>query len=156
MAGITLKIPEKTIATLYEASQVTGGLDIADKDWDMGVYFECPKSWEEANDGYDKFMLLLGCNIRVEQFSEDWYTTCYIAEFMWENRDVFDKFFNENNRKGYRPMDYKDLDPEADTGFYEAYMEPFESLLIGNYSDDDYMTLYKMLAAKAEKKSEEI
>ena len=156
---ITLKIPttirseEGLGMTLYEASQLSEGLDITDKIWDIGIYFECPANWEEAtDDSYDRFMLLLGCNIKVAKWRPKGYTICDIAGFMWENRDVFGPFFNENNREGYRPADYGDseeLDPEEDSGFYEAFMQPFESLLAGNYTDEDYQELYEKLSMKA-------
>lgn len=145
---LTLKIPEPRIVTLYEARLAAKGLDIADDTYDIGIYFDCARSWKEAKDGYDKFMLLLGCNILVKKYNPDWYTVCYISEFMWDNRDIFDPFFNENNREGYRPMDYKDLNPEKDSGFYEAYIQPFESLLSGGYSDEDYQTLYDAFVKK--------
>jgi hypothetical protein len=60
--------------------------------------------------------------------------------------DAFKKFFNEENREGYRPMDYENADDStSDDGFYEAYLEGLESLLIGNYSEDDYEKLVLLL-----------
>lgn len=152
---ITLQIPELKVQTLYEACLLTNGLDIADRDWDMGIYFECGKTWNDAVDWYEKLMMIFGINIRVERMDTVGYTTCMIADFLWENRDVFDVFFNEHNRHGYRPKDYNNLDPELDTGFFEAYMQPFESLLAGNYTDDDYKELYQMLSDKAAKNKSE-
>ena len=145
--GIKTEI-EPAAITLHQAIVKTGyGFDIADKDWDWGTYFDCPATWDECNDYYDRCCLLFALNIKVEEIRQDWYSPCYVADFLWEHRDAFGKFFDEENREGYRPCDYSDIAPDEDTGFLEAYLEPFESLLIGNYSESDYKKLYFMLVS---------
>ena len=58
-------------------------------------------------------------------------------------------FFNEENKRDYTPAYWlkkgETIDPNEDGLFYDIYMESFESLLIGNYSESDYRKLYKYL-----------
>lgn len=144
--SITLTIPEKKAnKTVYERVIEEDGIDLADVDWDWCTFIDCPTSWEEAKDGYDKFTLLCALSMIIDE------NDCAdVGAFLWENKDVFEPFFNKNNRYGYRPKDYDDPQPDTDDGFYEAYMMPFGSLLVGNYSDKDYEYLYNALAAKAD------
>lgn len=160
---ITTKIPEMhKPATLYEMIQLNNynGVDIYDDTWDLAVFLECPENWEAATDNYDKLMLLFALNLRTvfetrpaDEQNDPLDTSsvcCAIGTFLWEHRDVFDPFFNAHNRAGYRPKDYADLDPDKDSGFYSAYMMPFESLVVGNYSDKDYGELYDALLKSSE------
>jgi len=132
-------------------------LDITGKEWDWGVAvcldLEEP---EDESDYYCMFMHYVCINIQVTKYVPDWYTQTTIEEFLWENRDVFEPFFNENNREGYRPKDYDQIDPNEDTGFYEAYMMPMESLISGNYSESAYKRLYKKLIEKDKKKQKSL
>jgi len=137
---------ERSEIRLYDAAMQTQGLDICDDTFDWGTFFCCEENWEQCKDYYDKFMLLLALNIKCVTIRNDWYSPCLVKEFIMENISVFKKFFNENNREGYRPQDYENADDgDADEGFFEAYMEPMESLLVGNYSEDDYKELYEQL-----------
>jgi hypothetical protein len=165
---ITLQIPkqktteiQKGVTTLYEAihKDDSMGLDITDQEggWDMEAYLGCEKSWEATQDSYDRLMLLFACNIKVEGYHPDWDTQCYIADFLWENRRVFEKFFNKHNANEYRPIYFqrelqrrgKDLSPDEDTGFYESFIKPFISLVEGYYSPDDYEELFRDLCKEA-------
>ena len=149
--SITLTIPEKKPnKTLYERIVEEDGIDLADVDWDWCTFIDCPTSWEEAKDGYDKFTLLCALNMIIDE------NDCAdVAAFLWENRDIFEPFFNKKNRSGYRPMDYEDISPDEDGGFYEAYMVPMENLICGNYSDKDYQELYEAFVKKAATGTEE-
>lgn len=137
--------------TLYDMIQLAGGgFDIADEDWDWGVYMDCRDSWEECEDYYDKLMLLMAEHIICLNYNSDWYSPCQVAKFITKHIEAFTKFFNEENREGYRPLDYAgSADAEKDDGFYEAYMMPLESLIAGNYSEDNYEKLYKLLTEGA-------
>lgn len=129
--------------TLYEIISFSGGFDICDEDWDWGIYFDFTK---DSNDSYDKCMEFMAKNIEVIKLKKDWYSPCKVAEFIGNNLEAFKKFFNEENREGYRPMDYENADDRAsDDGFFEAYMEGMESLIAGNYTDSDYEKLLKYL-----------
>lgn len=148
---MTNKIPERSMKKLYELMRDIkfDGCDVSDTVWDWGTFFSCAKNWEACNDAYDRFCLLLALNVDViGPYQEDWYTACDWGKFMWDNNDVFGPWFNKHNREGYRPKDYKGLDPKKDTGFYEAYMQPLESLLCGNYSEESYDELFKKLSKK--------
>ena len=157
----TATFDENNVTTLYEALHFCGGgTDICDSDWDLCVYFETSETEEPDEDAYDRFMRVIALNLLIDEperyVPADGYPSCRIADFMWENRDIFEPFFNENNRDGYRPEDYDELSPSFDSGFYEAYMMPFESLVVGNYTEEDYDYLTKKFREKAqtEKKSE--
>lgn len=153
------EVPQLIPTTLYNAIMMTNGegFDICDDVWDWGIYFGCPKSFEECEskdpdmeyDWYEALMLLFALNITCTKIQPKWYSVCLITQFIKDNIDVFRKFFNENNREGYRPMDYENAeDDTVDDGFYEAYMQPMESLIAGNYSYSDYEELYKALTNK--------
>ena len=142
--------PEMTLWQLMQMLH-NGDLDITGTRWDWGTCMCVDLEPGEDEDYYNKFMRLICMNIKVLKYKPDWYTQTTIEDFMWNNRDIFKPFFNENNRVGYRPKDYKGISPDADTGFYEAYMEPLESLMVGNYTDEDYEYLYKQFEAKAAK-----
>ena len=146
------EVPEIKDVSLYEAimRQNGEGFDICDNVWDWGIYIGCPKSFEEAGDDwYDKCMLLFCLNIRCKKVQPKWYSICLVSQFIKENIEVFRTFFNERNREGFRPSDYKHADDDTeDAGFFEAYMEPMESLIAGNYSESDYKDLYLLLGGK--------
>ena len=146
------KAPEPKTTTLYEAlvANKLDGCDICDNDWDWGIYLGIPeaKSIEDCEDAYDKFTLLLALNLKTKGLRSNWYTPCDVSGFIEEHREVFENFFNEENREGYRPMDYEGpLKADEDEGYYEAFMLPMESLIAGNYCDEDYERLVSLLTA---------
>ena len=132
--------------TLYEMMKLKGeGFDVSDNTWDWGTYIGYVED-EDDLDYYDKFTLYLTKNVEIERYNDDWYSPCKVCEFIVAHQDAFRKFFNEENREGYRPMDYENGDDSTiDEGFYEAYMMGLESLLVGNYSESDYKKLYTLL-----------
>lgn len=143
---ITKEIKLEDVSLYQMICHVGSGFDICDDEYDWGVYMDCYKSWEECDDYYDRIILLFALNIRCVKYNDDWYSPCKVSEFIAENIKAFRQFFNEENREGYRPMDYENADDShSDEGFYEAYMMPLESLIAGNYSEDDYEKLYKLL-----------
>lgn len=147
-----MKIKEEEMPkmSLYQLMKLTKEdcLDITGEDWDWGTAMCINLDSNDETDGYNNLMKLICMNIDVIKYQPDWYTITTIEDFMWDNKDVFEPWFNKNNRMGYRPKDYKHIDPKEDSGFYEAYMEPLESLICGNYSDSDYHDLYKKLIKK--------
>ena len=142
--------PKLENISLYEMIMRKGGngFDCCDKDWDFGVFMECRETFKECTDYYDKFMLLLCLNIKCYKFVAEWYSPCDFVSFFEENRKAIDKFLNETNRGGYRPKDYKDLDKDKDTGYYEVYFLSFDNLINGNYCESDYEKIYKYLGGK--------
>ena len=139
---VITETPKVENKSLFEVLSLTGkeGLDICDDIWDWGIYLGCERSFENCKDDYyDKCMLLFALNFTCTKVCETGYSTCLVSKFIHDNIDVFREFFNEENREGYRPMDYDNADDwESDDGFYEAYMQPMESLIAGNYTDSDY------------------
>ena len=151
--AITTKAPELKETSLYEAllANRMDGCDICDNDWDWGIFLSLPDgdSVESCEDGYDKFCMLLCLNLRCKGIKHNWYTPCNVAGFIEEHRAVFEEFFNEENREGYRPSDYEGpLKANEDKGYFEAFMEPMESLIAGNYCESDYDKLVAMLLAE--------
>lgn len=144
------EIPTIESKSIYETLRLVGqnDLDFCDNDWDFGVNMGCENSFEECHDYYDKFMLLLCLNIKCLKVNTDWYSPCDFVSFFEENKKPIDKFLNEENREGFRPKDYKSLNPKEDSGYYEVYFMSFENLINGNYSENNYEKLYKLLGGK--------
>ena len=145
------KAPQPATVTLYEALRAANmdECDISDFDWDWGNCIVLPeaKSIEECEDAYEKFILLVALNLKTKAI-ERWYTPCDVCGFIEENRAAFERFFNEENREGYRPKDYEGpLKPDEDEGYFEAFMLPLGSLLNGDYCEDNYEKLVNMLLA---------
>ena len=151
--SILTKAPELKDSSLYGAliANKMDGCDICDEDWDWGIYLGIPsdvKSIDDCEDGYDKFCLLLCLNLKTKGIRPDWYTPCNVCGFIEEHRAVFEEFFNRESQEGYRPSDYDHkLKADEDKGYFEAFMEPMESLIAGNYCDSDYEELVKRLLA---------
>lgn len=130
--------------TLFELIELSDGLDIGDNTWDWGIYFDFTK---DSDDPYDQCMEFMAKHIEVVKVNKDWYSPCKVCEFVVEYQKAFERFFNEENREGYRPKDYeKGNDPTVDEGFFEAYMAGVESLIAGNYCDSDYTKLLNYLS----------
>lgn len=136
--------------TIYEYSKFANdfGFDIGDVKWDFGMYLACPEKEEECEDGYDKLMFFIANNIKMEGYSRDWYSPCYISEFINKYRPVFESFLNDEYIEGYRPMDYstEELDiVEEDSIMIDVYLPALQNLAIGNFASDSYDILYNML-----------
>ena len=133
--------------------------DVCDDGWDWCCCLCFNKIPEQGSDSYTRFCTWLAKNLELDDPKDcldnfAYYgVTCKVADLMWAHRDVFEPFFNENNKRGYRPKDYGDIDPDADEGFYEAYMMPLESLIVGNYSEEDYSQLLEALQGNEELKA---
>lgn len=133
--------------------------DVCDDGWDWCCCLCFHKIPEQGSDNYTRFCTWLAKNLELDDPKDcldnfAYYgVTCKVADLMWKHRDVFEPFFNENNKRGYRPKDYDDIDPDEDEGFYEAYMMPLESLIVGNYSEEDYSKLLEALQGNEELKA---
>ena len=156
---------QNEIKTLWDLSWVIDPADndveydVCDDGWDWCCCLGFQKIPEPGSDSYTRFCTWLARNLKMEDPNNGVYdetpctVTCKVADLMWKHRDVFDPFFNKNNKPGFRPKDYADLDPDTDDGFYEAYLLPLESLIVGNYSDNDYTELLKALQGDEEIKA---
>lgn len=130
-----------------------GGVDVGDVDWDWEAYFSCKNPDDESEefvDAYDSFMYLLGeltpvTRIRADEDSKSYFVIADFSGMLWNHREVFEKFFNEQNRVGYRPCDYPGCRYDEDSGFYEAFMMPLTGLMAGVYAEEDYQELYETL-----------
>ena len=154
---LVTQAPKYEGLSLYEYLKLTGheDCDIGDEIWDLGTnlgyggydsFEEIDKAFKDPNDRwYFKLILLFCWNIKVVKPQPNWYTVCDVCGFIEANKEAWDQFLNEENREGYRPMDYKHLDPNKDDGYFEVYMQSFEQLCIGNYSDRQYGKLFLLL-----------
>ena len=133
---------------LMDFMKFTGkyGFDIADVDFDWGNYFEVPEEVEN-DDYYDKCMIFFAENITMVNYQENWYSGCKIGEFLMNYEDAFTTFMNEENRYEYRPENF-DFEI-GDEDWYELYIMTFESLINGNYCEEDYEKLYTYLTQEA-------
>ena len=130
--------------TLYELFQLCqiDNTDIGDDVYDWGVNFSCYIDKKKCTDYYSKLMRYFATQIECDHYQPKWYSNCFVSKFIKEHLDVFTKFFNEENNENYQPQKYEDIDDEL---FYDIYMTSFESLIVGNYNDEQYEKLFKML-----------
>ena len=137
--------------TLKELIQINDrGYDVCDDIFDWGTNYDYNIN---PKDYYDKALDLMASEIEVVKVQPKWYTICKFSEFIEKYQNVFDKFFNEENKEEYTPKyACKELGVvrlNKDMGeFYDIYLESFASLLAGNYCESDYMKLYEMLKEK--------
>jgi hypothetical protein len=142
---INLTAPKRDI-TLYEVIKLSNkDRDIADTIFDWAVYFDCPidKDIKDCDDWYDRAMLLIALNVKVESTNED-YIICKFTDFINENRKAIDDFFNKVNKEEWQPrnMEYIEEDSEE---FYDFYLTAFESFISGGYGINDYEVFCKCL-----------
>lgn len=122
--------------------------DICDDIFDWGSNIGCKKSFKDCEDYYERLMLLFCLNIKCKCYRQNWYSCCKISEFIEANKEVFDKFMEEENKECFRPSFYGKPITSDDEDFYDLYLMTFESLIIGNYCESDYEKLYKSLGGK--------
>lgn len=134
--------------TLKEALELLDdGFDIADDIFDWGNYFGYDL---ESDDYYDKLLDFMADHIEFVKYQKDWYSICKITDFIVKYQDKFDKFLNEVYLEEYTPkyLCKKYNMPkisEDDELFYDVYFDMFANLLNGNFSDEEYEKLYKIL-----------
>lgn len=140
--------------TLWETLNFIGesDRDISDTIYDfytnMGISKDVKEDEEITKENaYDHWCNLVAKHLVVDKIINDYAVCVKLTDYIWARREVFEKFMNEENREGYRPMDYdpEDINPEIDGVFYDVYLTTFECLVIGNYAESDYLKLYKML-----------
>lgn len=123
------------------------GFDIAADIFDWGVYFETPQP-NKAEDYYGKLMVFFAEHIEMKNYRKDWYSICEIEKFIMEYLEQFTKFMDEENKEDYRPSNYEPLKDIEDYLMYDIYIPTLESLIVGNYSEQDYKKLYKYLTGE--------
>ena len=116
--------------------------DIGDDTYDWVNNFSCCMDKSKAKNPYDKLMRYFATNIEVSNYKPKWYSNAYVSDFIKKHIDAFNKFMNENNIEGFRPCEYDDIDDET---WYDLYMNTFSNLINGNYSDEQYAELLKLL-----------
>ena len=135
--------------TLKELIKMSNeGYDVADDIFDWATNYDYDIDLE---DYYGKALDLMASEIEVVKIQPKWYTICKFSEFIEKYQDVFDKFFNEENKEVYTPkyackelgVDRLNKDMEE---FYDIYLNSLESLIAGNYCESDYKKLYEMLS----------
>lgn len=131
--------------TIYELlSFVEGidGIDIGDDVYDFVTHIDCHIKKGECKDNYDKCMRYLCTQLELSCYRPNWYSNCYISEYIKKNIDAFTKFMDEENDEKFKPKNYEDIDDEM---FYDLYLNTFENLVVGNYADQDYEKLLNYL-----------
>ena len=132
--------------TLYELFTLCGitETDIADNTYDFAVNFSCHLKKGQCHDNYDLLMRRFATQIECDKFDVDSTSMahCDIYGFIKKYLNQFNVFMNEYNRDGYRPIEYEDIDDET---FYDLYFETFQSLVVGNYSDEAYGRLLHLM-----------
>ena len=137
---LTEELDNSIIAGFREAGVEDG--DISDETYDWGTYISYT---EDPEDDYERFMNFVMENTEMVSYNSDWYSPCKVTEFMLKYIDAFTKFFEEENGEAYRPSSYPGTDWANDETFYDVFLTSLESLLIGNYSEEDYSKLVAYL-----------
>lgn len=137
-----------TLYDLFDLCKLSD-VDIADNTYDFMVNFGCHVRKCDCKDFYDKCMRFFATKIECDDFEiGDNIAHCDIVKFINKFIDVFNEFMNRHNREGYRPKDFalvdKD-DPTYDDIFYDIYMNTFNSMVVGNYSEEQYRDLFTAL-----------
>lgn len=129
--------------TIYEFMKFSNkdGFDIGDEIFDWATYFGADLH-DTTNDSYNVVMVYFANEIEMVNYNEDWYSCCKVSEFIQSHRKAFDKFMVKCNNKNYQPNDKITMDDEE---FCDLYLSTFESLVCGNYADEDYELLYELL-----------
>lgn len=129
-----------TLLDAYKLSKKLDlNLDLADDTFD---WCNCYEINEIPKDNYDKCMLKFGEMRCVDMNSG--YIICDICEYIDQHRKAFDKFMNEENKDCFKPMNYDRVEVDEEE-FFDLYLTTFESLLNGNYCEEDYEKLNKYL-----------
>lgn len=135
--------------TLYELFQLCDieSTDIGDDVYDWCENFSCYTDKSKCKEYYDKLMRFFAIKIECDRYRPNWYSNCFVSNFIRENIEVFTKFLNEENIEGHRPMDYAN-EPMDDELFYDLYMGSMRFLIAGEYSEKQYEKLFKMFGGK--------
>jgi len=137
------------IMTLHQAHQMGENRDIADNvfDWVNCFEFSEPKTSANDNnidDNYNNVMLWIADNVQATAGDRN-YINCNITEFIEENRAIFDAFLNVVYKDEYQPQNMEKIEPESEE-FFDYYLEgAFAGLINGNFSDEDYTTLWRII-----------
>jgi hypothetical protein len=129
--------------TIYEFMLFSreDGFDIADNIFDWGNYFGVDLHPYEQ-DSYNVLMIYFANNIEMVNYNKNWYSSCKVSEFIQSHRQAFDKFMRMVNNENYQPDDSVTFEDEE---FCDLYLSTFESLINGNYAEEDYELLYELL-----------
>lgn len=121
--------------------------DVCDAIYDWVAYLGVHDN--ENCDDYDKLMRFFANNIEVVDLLTNGNLQCKVTDFIKEHYDAFLKFVEEENDDNYKPSSYDEFDLEGED-FYDIFLNTFENLLIGNYSDLSYTKLLKYLTYEKE------
>lgn len=133
--------------------------DINDSIFDFLTHLEYDK---DINDSYDRCLDYIAAHLDVIELAPntDYGVTCDICGLIENYRSAFDRFMNEENAETYTPAHYVELYGEVytpnDEEYYDLYLQTFDCLLGGSYSNSDYDKLYSyMVEMDANRKSAE-
>lgn len=129
--------------TIYEFMRFSNeeGFDICDQTFDWGNYFGLDFELKEK-DIYEMVMEYFARNIEMVNYQKEWFSVCKVSEFIQAHRKAFDMFMKECNGESHQPNSSVSMEDEE---FYWLYLATFESLINGNYSDDDYKLLLSLM-----------
>lgn len=129
--------------TIYEFMIFSNkdGFDISDEIFDWATYFGADLH-NTTNDSYNVLMVYFANEIEMVNYQENWYSCCKVSEFIQKHKKAFDMFMKEVNNERFQPDDEVTIDDEE---FCDLYLSTFESLVCGNYADEDYELLYDLL-----------
>ena len=129
--------------TIYEFMKFSDkdGFDITDEIFDWATYFGADLH-DTTNDSYNVVMVYFANEIEMVNYKENCYSCCKVSEYIQKHRMAFDKFMKQANNSACQPDDEVTIDDEE---FCDLYLSTFESLVCGNYADEDYELLYELL-----------
>lgn len=128
-------------------NKVGDGFDISDTVFDSGVYFDYS---QDSEDYFDKVLDLMASEIEVKEYHPNWYTPCKITEYIDKHKKTFDSFLNKVYNECYTPKEVckrlgvNEIESDSEE-FYDLYIDAFENLVIGKFSEEAYEMLYNLL-----------
>lgn len=110
------------------------GFDVYDTEWDYAVCWDYP----DGNDSWARVCRWMQKNMEVVKQMDRISVRVKQSDFVRENIKVFKEFTREWNADGYI---VKGLDDDS----IESGVLTCNSLMVGNYSEDAYLALARML-----------
>ena len=126
--------------TLYDLiKQAHCGMDICDNTFDYSTYIDFTENESgEPSSAFDAAMIAIAKRLKVLVINTEHYTTCEIAEFLSEYGKEFKTFLLEENI-------YPFPEPKTIEEYYNEYIELFDQLTKGAWSEKSYERFAELL-----------
>ena len=126
--------------TLYDLiKQAHCGMDICDNTFDYSTYIDFEETETGApNNAFNAAMIAIAKRLKVLVINTEHYTTCEIAEFLYEYGKEFKTFLLEENI-------YPFPEPKTIEEHYDRYIDLFDQLTKGSWPEKSYERFAELL-----------